>query len=177
MNKRLTLHITSLLIIYALLFAPLLYTHSATLSNSLSLLICIFCFYCLGALVLFPSVLNGSLLAISHAAISVFTGALMYSMFLFLTADPSILLILLLILTGSLLFFFRRKIDWSIKPDPPGIFAFIICLFVMVIISKEDIIKQFTASQTGSTSFSTDNYFFYINCCLCSPREYFQRCL
>jgi len=160
MKNKIPINISCFFLVFLFLLTPLLYTHAATVINSLTLFIVVFGFYFAGAAMLLPVNKDGLLSNISHAAVSVFIGGLIYSMLVFFSANATTLLILLLVITIVLLFIFRSRTHWSYSLGAVSIVAFLVAILVIVLISSSDINRQFTALQPGSDCYGNDDYFF-----------------
>ncbi len=96
----------------------------------------------------------------SHAALSVFTGGFIYSMLIFITTGPALLIGVMLVSTSLLLFVFRKQTDFQLTLAWSGIAAFAVSVAVIVLISAGDIHHQFTAVQLGSDCYGNDDFFF-----------------
>jgi len=160
MNKKLPLSSSGLLMVLAVFLLPLALTHVLTFSMLALLLLAITCFYLTGAAILFPAVISANLLPVSHAALSVFIGGLVCSLFLFVTTSLSALLLILAGISLILLFFFRKKLAIAFTPGLPDVALFISVLLTMLLISSGDLNKQFSAHQLATSCYSIDNYYF-----------------
>lgn len=160
MHKKLPINIISLLMIYALLITPLVFTHTVTLTNSLALLVCVFGFYTIGAALLVPTETGKLLLPISHAALSFFVGGLLSSMLLFVTVNSAFLIGSLLLFSCLSLFVLRKEVELVYKPDKPGMVVYGLALLVIALLSAGELSKIFTSEQIGTHAYSTDSYFF-----------------
>ncbi len=146
--------------IYVLLISPMLYTHTATLTNCIVLATCLTGSYIIGAALLIPVKATQSFISVSHAALSVFIGSLVYSMALFLFVGSLPLILLLSAIAILLLFVFRREVTWSFTPGTRAILAFVTALCVVTLISGNEITKQFMSPQAGGFCYASDSYYF-----------------
>lgn len=160
MNRKIPFNIVSLLLIYALLVLPLLYTQSITAANSAILLLSLSSFYLLGGVALSPIDISNNLLPISHAALSVFIGALLYSLLLFVIPSATVLVAVLLIAAVVTFFLLKGRVTITAGAGLPTIIAYVLALLIMVLISTGDFTKQFTAQQIATKCYTTDSYFF-----------------
>ncbi len=160
MNRKIPFNIVSLLLIYALLVLPLVYTQSITAMNSAELLLSLASFYLLGGAILLPVDLGKHLLPISHAALSVFLGALLLSLLLFVIPSSTVLFSVLLIVAGVVFFLCKDRVQITAGAGVPTILAYVLAILIMLLISTGDFTKQFTAEQIATKCYTTDSYFF-----------------
>jgi len=135
MDKKLSISIGSLMAIFALFAFPLLYTGSGTFFNIAELLLCLTCFYITGSVVLAPANISNLLLSVSNAGLSIFVGALLFSLLLFISVNHFFLIGALMLVTVSLALIFRASIHYSLKVSSPSIFAFFVTLLILIRIS------------------------------------------
>jgi hypothetical protein len=159
LNKKLPVHVTSLLLIYALLATPLVATQAVTITGCLTLLLIVLGSYYIGAVLLIPVNITGLLLPVSHAAISIFLGSLVFSMAVFITTGALSLSIILLIISIIIATTLRKKTILSFGISTPGIVLFAMAL-LFICMSSEDLTKQFSAHQAGTDCYPADSYYF-----------------
>lgn len=160
-STKILLDVSSLLMLYILLIAPLVYTGSVTATNATTLLAAVFCFYYLGAVLLSVTNIRGLVLPFTYSVVSVFFSALIYSMMIFVNINSSILVGILLLITGIFIFIFRKKVSWSVRPNIPDIAAMGIALLAIMLISSwDEFSKLSTATQSGTLAYTPDSYFF-----------------
>lgn len=161
MGKKLPVNIISLLMIYALLVLPLLYTHTCTFANVTILLVAVFSFYVIGAIALLPAGISKLFLPLSHAVLSVFIGGLAFSMLLFVSANPLVLAVSLPVIFFLILFLFRKEVELQLSFSLPDIVLLVVGLLIVYLISiGQEMNNQFTAVQAGTFCVAPDNYFF-----------------
>jgi len=146
--------------IFALFAFPLLYTGSGTFFNIAELLLCLTCFYITGSVVLAPANISNLLLSVSNAGLSIFVGALLFSLLLFISVNHFFLIGALMLVTVSLALIFRASIHYSLKVSSPSIFAFFVTLLVFSLISTFDFLQQSSAGITKYGFPYIDPYFF-----------------
>jgi hypothetical protein len=161
LKTKLPVNIASLTMIYGLLYLPLLVTGSFTLSNSIILLAAVFAFYYLGAALLSAANVVNLLLPLSWSALSVFTGALVFSLFIFISPNLLFLIISLLSVAILLLLFYRKQTTWAFNLGKADLMTFVISLIMIAIVSAgDDLHYQFAAQQSGGNCCAPDIYFF-----------------
>ena len=158
--KKLPIDISSLLLVYALLVTPLVYTHTCTLSNTVILFLYLSCFYVIGCSLLVRVGVAHLLLPVSNAGLSIVLGGALFSTLIFVTANPVILTVLLVLFTLLLLVFSRKNMDWSVKLFLPGAFAFVVAILICISISGFDLFQQFSAHLPNRTFSFTDTYYY-----------------
>ena len=160
MNKKLPVNIAGLLMVFAILAMPLIITHVATVPNCALLLLCISSFYVVGAALLVPVNISSTLLPISHTGISVFIGALVTSMLLFITQSVPILIVVMLLFFMLLLLGFRKHLEISVLPGKPGMVLYGLVLLIILLLAAGDLSKQLSAVQPATNCYTIDSYYF-----------------
>lgn len=159
-EKQIRINIGALLMVFVLLAAPLLYTHTATARNITTLLLVLCNANLMGAWVLSRSAINTAILSLSHTALSVLIGSIIFSLLLFASANPNVQMIIHCSFLFVFLLGMRRSIDWGVKPGMPGVVLFIGSLCLLALLSRNDIAKQFSPVQVGTQFYATDSFFF-----------------
>jgi len=160
MDKKLSISIGSLLMFFGLFVFPLSYTGTGTFFNIAELLLCLTCCYITGSVVLAPAKISNFLLSVSNAGFSIFVGALLFSLLVFISVNPFFLIGALTLVTASLAFIFRASIHYSLKVSFPSIFAFFVTLLVFSLISTFDFLQQSSAGITKYGFPFIDPYYF-----------------
>lgn len=160
MNRRVSVNVFSIFLVFCVLAAPLIYTHVFTLRVFASLILAVFGCGLFGEVLLLRVQLNKNLLPLTRTAISVFAGALVFSMFVFITPAPLVLISSLTGLTLYILLVLWKDIEWSVKPQTPDIVAFVVIVAVIALISGEELVSQFRLPPYGTDCYSPDHYFF-----------------
>jgi hypothetical protein len=159
-NKKININYFCIIIIYLLLLLPLIYTHVASFFNVTGLLVCTFCFCVIGSF--FLSSLNSRhlFLPLSNTCLSFFFGALSFSIFIFISANPFFLFGLLLLFTLLILIFYRDQVDWHIEQTTPNLVAFITVIVLFILISVFDIHLQFSKDIPNMALGYPDDYYY-----------------
>lgn len=145
--------------IYILLAAPLVATQAVTVTGCFVLLAVVVGSYYIGAALLIPVNITNLLLPVSHAAIAVFLGSLVFSMAIFISTNAAFLVVFLLIIGALIQLVLKRNTEVTLKVNGPALMVFFMAL-LFISMSSEDLAKQFSAHQAGTDCYPSDSYYF-----------------
>ena len=160
MEKKIPVYIIDLLLFFVLLVTPMIYTHTITAANSISLLLFLLSSACIGGVVISATTIGSRLLSVSYTGLCVLFGALLSSLVVFISVNALFLQLAPLLIAVIMVLAWRKRFHFVSSVSWHSIVAILVAVAGIVLVSSnEEIVNQLSGSQKGYY-FSIDNYFF-----------------